>query len=211
MIRYILVLQTTHFFSVLYWLWFISPQSNLEHASSHLPQCTSTTSYYAHHPYYQRTEANTSSPHEYHQGSFTSVHPDYHSQHNGNTHSHAREHYHVHKGRNDLNSNLSTSFPSSSLATDDDTHWLSEFLCFVRSHCIELYLASHHDVSSRLGSKKVTFNPVGTRCRFCAHCNSLKKKEGQAIINLPLLYKPYIAELDDDVKRSFFGLPLHAK
>mmetsp|Transcript_23395 Transcript_23395/g.29857 ORF Transcript_23395/g.29857 Transcript_23395/m.29857 type:complete len:151 (+) Transcript_23395:259-711(+) len=99
-------------------------------------------------------------------------------QYNGNTHSHAREHYHVHKGRNDLNSSLSTSFPSSSLATDDDMHWLSEFLCFVRSHCIELYLASHHDVSSRLGSEKVTFNPVGIRCRFCAHCNGFKKKRG---------------------------------
>eukprot|EP00957_Ditylum_brightwellii_P187831 14301606-Ditylum_brightwellii.AAC.2 len=55
------------------------------------------------------------------------------------------------------------------LATDEDKNWLSEFLCFVRLHCIETFCASQHDVSSRLGSKKVKLGQVGIRCRFCAH------------------------------------------
>eukprot|EP00957_Ditylum_brightwellii_P048075 3650194-Ditylum_brightwellii.AAC.1 len=29
--------------------------------------------------------------------------------------------------------------------------------------------ASHHDVSSRMGSKKLKLGQVGIRCRFCAH------------------------------------------
>lgn len=55
------------------------------------------------------------------------------------------------------------------LSTDDDENWLSEFLCFVRSQCIEVFSATREDVASRMNSKKVLLGQVGIRCRFCAH------------------------------------------
>ena len=55
------------------------------------------------------------------------------------------------------------------LSTEDDENWLSEFLCFVRSHCAEVFVASNEDVASRMNSKKVLLDQVGVRCRFCAH------------------------------------------
>jgi hypothetical protein len=55
------------------------------------------------------------------------------------------------------------------LSTSDDENWLSEFLCFVRSDCVEVFKASQEDVSARMNSKKVLIGQVGIRCRFCAH------------------------------------------
>jgi hypothetical protein len=55
------------------------------------------------------------------------------------------------------------------LSTEDDENWLSEFLCFVRSQCVEVFSATREDVASRMNSKKVLFGQVGIRCRFCAH------------------------------------------
>lgn len=55
------------------------------------------------------------------------------------------------------------------LATSEDENWLSEFLCFVRSECIEVFKASPEDVAVRMNSKKVLIDQVGFRCRFCAH------------------------------------------
>jgi hypothetical protein len=59
--------------------------------------------------------------------------------------------------------------PVLALSTDDDENWLSEFLCFVRSQCVEVFSASQDDVASRMNSKKVLLGQVGIRCRFCAH------------------------------------------
>ena len=56
-----------------------------------------------------------------------------------------------------------------SLSTNGDEQWLSEFLCFVRSQCIEVFTASPDDVAARVNSKKVLLGQVGIRCRFCAH------------------------------------------
>ncbi len=55
------------------------------------------------------------------------------------------------------------------LSTSDDENWLSEFLCFVRSQCVEVFEASAEDVAARMNSKKVLKGQVGIRCRFCAH------------------------------------------
>jgi len=55
------------------------------------------------------------------------------------------------------------------LSTEDDENWLSEFLCFVRSQCVEVFSATREDVASRMNSKKVLLGQVGIRCRFCAH------------------------------------------
>jgi len=55
------------------------------------------------------------------------------------------------------------------LSTSEDESWLSEFLCFVRSQCVEVFSATKEDVASRMNSKKVLLHQVGIRCRFCAH------------------------------------------
>lgn len=55
------------------------------------------------------------------------------------------------------------------LATSDDENWLSEFLCFVRSECVEVFKATPEDVAARMNSKKVLPGQVGIRCKFCAH------------------------------------------
>merc|ERR1712038_1230619 len=55
------------------------------------------------------------------------------------------------------------------LGTEEDSIWLSDFLCFVRSHCVEVFTASQSDVLYRRNSKKISKNQVGIRCRFCCH------------------------------------------
>ena len=56
-----------------------------------------------------------------------------------------------------------------SLSGDEDKKWLSDFLCFVRSDFIEVFRASGEDVASRMNSRKITYQQIGFRCRFCAH------------------------------------------
>jgi hypothetical protein len=55
------------------------------------------------------------------------------------------------------------------LSSKGDKKWLSDFQCFLRSHCMEVFSASAEDVASRMNSKRVALNQVGIRCRFCAH------------------------------------------
>ncbi len=55
------------------------------------------------------------------------------------------------------------------LSTEHDEERLSQFLCFVRSKCVEVFMANDEDVASRRTSKKVVMGQVGIRCRFCAH------------------------------------------
>jgi len=56
------------------------------------------------------------------------------------------------------------------LGTIEDEIWLSPFLCFLRSQCIEMFRAKDVDVSYRRSAKtKVEINQIGIRCRFCAH------------------------------------------
>jgi len=60
--------------------------------------------------------------------------------------------------------------PFTPLGTAEDEIWLSPFLCFLRSQCIEVFIAKDADVSYRRSAKtKVEINQVGIRCRFCAH------------------------------------------
>ena len=55
------------------------------------------------------------------------------------------------------------------LSTPDDLNWLSEYLCFIRTQCLEVFEAIESDVTSRKTSKKIRKGQVGIRCRFCAH------------------------------------------
>lgn len=56
-----------------------------------------------------------------------------------------------------------------SLGQKDDKDRLSEFLCFLRAECIEVFKATKADVYERRRSKKVNLDQVGIRCRFCVH------------------------------------------
>ena len=60
-----------------------------------------------------------------------------------------------------------TERPVFSLGISEDPNWLSEFHCFVRSDLVEVFRASHDDVTSRNNS--ISYQQVGIRCRFCAH------------------------------------------
>lgn len=53
------------------------------------------------------------------------------------------------------------------LGIDEDSNWLSEFHCHVRSELVEIFLASSEDVKARNNS--IAYHQVGIRCRFCAH------------------------------------------
>jgi hypothetical protein len=55
------------------------------------------------------------------------------------------------------------------LSMQEDQNWLSEFQCFVRSELLQVFRASQQDVKIRVASKKVYYEQVGIRCRYCAH------------------------------------------
>ena len=55
------------------------------------------------------------------------------------------------------------------LGQEDDKDRLSEFLCFLRAECIEVFKATKADVYERRRSKKVNLDQVGIRCRFCVN------------------------------------------
>ena len=53
------------------------------------------------------------------------------------------------------------------LGRPKDAFRLTEFMCFLRAECIEVFRASFTDVDARKFSKKVLECQVGIRCRFC--------------------------------------------
>mmetsp|Transcript_4115 Transcript_4115/g.9333 ORF Transcript_4115/g.9333 Transcript_4115/m.9333 type:complete len:494 (-) Transcript_4115:196-1677(-) len=57
------------------------------------------------------------------------------------------------------------------LHLDSDPKWLSDYLCFVRRHVLEVFVSTEEDVRNRTNSKKIQLGQVGIRCRFCAHIN----------------------------------------
>jgi hypothetical protein len=63
-----------------------------------------------------------------------------------------------------------TSRGNFALGIDEDSNWLSEFHCFVRSELIEVFRAGREDCNSRNNS--ISYQQVGIRCRFCAHMSS---------------------------------------
>ena len=73
----------------------------------------------------------------------------------------------------------STQHQGMPLSMPDDFHWLSEYLCFMRAQCLEVFEATQADVTSRKKSKKVRKGQVGIRCRFCAHI-SYERRVGRS-------------------------------
>lgn len=56
-----------------------------------------------------------------------------------------------------------------------DSSFLNPLQAFVRQELLEVFRASHEDVKVRSASKKVFYQQVGIRCRYCAHCKPSTK------------------------------------
>ena len=55
------------------------------------------------------------------------------------------------------------------LSAPDDVHWLSNYLCFVRNKCVEIFEADAAEINGRSSSKLINDRQIGIRCRYCAH------------------------------------------
>lgn len=56
-----------------------------------------------------------------------------------------------------------------SLFVPEDVNWLSEFQTYCRKEFMDIFKASREDVKYRNTSRKVAYQQLGIRCRFCAH------------------------------------------
>jgi hypothetical protein len=90
-----------------------------------------------------------------------------------------------------------TERPVFSLGISEDPNWLSEFHCFVRSDLVEVFRASHDDVTSRNNS--ISYQQVGIRCRFCAHLppNSRSGRSSAFPSSLRQIYQSFTMMLRD--------------
>jgi len=72
--------------------------------------------------------------------------------------------------------NQSPSQPPMPLSMKGDKDSLSDRQCYVRSHFVELFVASGADVSARhsKGAQKLHINQIGLRCK---HCTQLRSKD----------------------------------
>lgn len=68
------------------------------------------------------------------------------------------------------------------LSTSTDGESLSDRQCYVRSHFIELFIATASEVSSRhsRGAHKLHLNQIGLRCAYCVKLNP-RDRTGRAI------------------------------
>lgn len=57
----------------------------------------------------------------------------------------------------------------------EDREHLTEYLCFIRNHCIEIFSATDHDFRSDSNARGVVQGQVGMRCRFCAHRSRVER------------------------------------
>ena len=80
------------------------------------------------------------------------------------------------------------------LSTADDENWLSEFLCFVRSQCVEVFKATKEDLAARMDSKKVLLDQVGIRCQTWHTWHTLKNlgTVGKSLVEKDITVKKII-------------------
>lgn len=76
--------------------------------------------------------------------------------------------------------------PITSLSTSNDSKRLSEFNCFLRSECLEIFVANAEDMKVRRESHEINMNQVGVRCRFCAHIEHTKRRKRSTAFPLKL-------------------------
>ncbi|KAL7518985.1 hypothetical protein ACHAWX_003780 [Stephanocyclus meneghinianus] len=117
--------------------------SSWEECSAHESMCPSRT----HHPHHARSSKkrapDSAAPHHHEESRFMDPHEEY--AHN-------------------------TDRPTFSLAQPLDGQSLSDRQCYVRTHFVELFVATEADVSARhsRGAQKLHLNQVGLRCAYCA-------------------------------------------
>ena len=76
----------------------------------------------------------------------------------------------AHAPTNNNNNNKLTITNTTMLGTVHDKLWLSPFYCFLRSQCIQVFVAQKPDVVYRSCAKnKVQLNQVGLRCLYCSN------------------------------------------
>lgn len=109
------------------------------------------------------------------------------------------------------------------LESDEDSIWLSQFLCFLRKHCCEVFTANEKDVKDRRKSKQISVNQVGIRCRFCAHLPhrgragrsscypSSATRIYQSVTMMIREHFPVCDELPEDVRREYTILKKNTK
>lgn len=126
-------------------------------------------------------------------------------------------------GKNSSNTQHFTQRNFRTLKTEADSIWLSEFLCFLRSDCCEVFIANAQDVVERRKSKQINLNQVGIRCRFCAHL-AHNKRAGrsscypssvdriyQSVTMMIREHFPMCDEFPEEVRRRYVTLKKHTK
>jgi hypothetical protein len=109
------------------------------------------------------------------------------------------------------------------LETHGDSIWLSDFLCFLRRECCEVFTAAEKDVQERRKSKQINLNQVGIRCRFCAHLPhnirvgrsscfpSSVDRIYQSVTMMIREHFPICDQFPDDVRRKYIYLKKSTK
>lgn len=109
------------------------------------------------------------------------------------------------------------------LETHGDSIWLSDFLCFLRRECCEVFIAEEKDVQERRKSKQINLNQVGIRCRFCAHLPhnirvgrsscfpSSVDRIYQSVTMMIREHFPICDQFPDDVRRKYIYLKKSTK
>lgn len=95
------------------------------------------------------------------------------------------------------------------MSTPDDAKWLSSYLCYIRSECIEVFEATDGDVADRTNSKKVRRGQVGIRCRYCAHL-PIRERSGRSTAypgNLMNLHQSLYMVAENHLSRRCPHLP----
>jgi len=102
------------------------------------------------------------------------------------------------------------------LCKEDDTQWLSELQCFVRSKMVQVFSAKKEDVE--MEDEEIVEGQIGVRCAYCAMVSPDERPDGHAYFpqSLSAIYQNVsdlqrrhflkCSEMPDDARKSFKSL-----